>query len=238
MTGAHGFLVAGAAHVRQEFMKQNLFTTDEFGRPVKQKPPGPEFIKNLIGHRTESPYKRFFTGYEVDVVPGRNGKGTKAVRVYTGAIYRRELTFKQCIQRRILYAAMFLCAATMFVLALTVPSASNFCWYTVLAAMIPAFFYSRFLLALNLYVFSGRELKIHEYKNGASKLPVMSRYIDRTIFVPMIATVVMLVIEADSYSTLEIYRAFLLVASAMIVKTICKLDAKVGYMEITPDSNY
>jgi hypothetical protein len=184
--------------------------------------------------RYMSPYKRYFDGYTAVFVPRSDGKGKKAVRVYAGTLYRQESDPKQRIGRRLLYAALFLFAAAVFILAMVIPTSSNATWYTVIAALVPAFFYARLLLALNLYLFSGHELKIHEYKDGALKLIEITRNIDRAILVPMLASGVLFFLEADAYSTLELLRFFLFVVSAAAMRTIGTLERKVGYTEILP----
>ena len=215
-------------------MNRHLYTTDEFGRSVDQTSGKYGIAKAVSPRRYVSPYNRFFDGYTAVFVPGGAMKKQKAVRIYTGTLYRQELTQKQRICRRLLYAALLLFATAMFILALILHTASNSTWYVVLAAIVPAFFYARLVIALNLYVFSGRELKAHEYKDGAIRLVETARLIDKAVLVPMVASGLLFIREVGSYSTPELIRLFLFVISAAAAKMIGKLENKVEYKEIPP----
>lgn len=216
-------------------MKKQQFTTDEFGRTVEEGYRGikatnlPKFFCHTSHHN------KFFQDYSVAEVPKRTGKGTTAVRVYVGTLFHQELTKKQSLFVRFAYLAAYAAAVILFILAMTIATASNSCWYVMLALLLPMFFYARFLLALYLYIFSGQDLKIHEYQNGACKLSALSHYIDRTFLVSMLASAVMYVLAPGSYSESELYRFFLFIASALIIKFIGKVEGKIEYTEIPSD---
>ena len=215
-------------------MNRNLFTTDEFGRSVDQGSKRYDTIKAMTRRPRVSPYKKYFEGYSAVFVPKRSGVGQKAVRVYEGALYHQELTPRQRLGRRLLYAVMFLFAVALFILAMVIPTASNSTWYVVITTLVPAYFYARLLLALNLYISSGNELKTHEYKDGALKLTEVTRHIDKAVLVPMIASGVLFIMDPGAYSTSELLRFLLFVVSAAAAKMIGKLEGKVEYTEIPP----
>lgn len=214
--------------------KSKLYTTDEFGRSIEKDSGEYERLKQRSNHRRVSQYERYFEGYEAATVLGRNGR-KKVVRVYTGTRFRQQLSKTQRRNNRMIYILLFLLAVSIFILCMILSTGSNSAWYVVLAGLVPAVCYARLLMALNLYVFSGRDLTVHEYKDGARKLVEVTRHIDRIMMLPMIATAVFFVLEPDAYSTVELLRLFLFVLSASFAKAIGKLEGRVEYLQILPD---
>ena len=216
-------------------MRKGQYTTDGFGRSVDPRETEiKEKIERMSKNRVSS-YDKFFEGYSARVVPKENGKGTKVVRTYTGAVYHQELSPGMHWKIRLLYAVLFICAAAMFIAAITMSTGSNFCWYVVLSSIIPAVFYGVVLLALFLYVFSEQDLKINEYKNGAVRLKTGTIRAVYSLSAVVAATLLMFGLEPGSYSSAELLRLGFVAASGGLVMIINRIEATIKYREIPPE---
>lgn len=208
--------------------------TDAYGRidenPLDdgQKPPKRVFARHN--------YEKFFAGYTVEQTPLTHKPGVRAVRVYTGALYRQELPEKQRVLLRVLHAVLFLAAVVLLLVAVTLPVASNRCGYVALCGVLPAILLVRLFFVLVAYLPSKGELRIHEYQDGAKILPTVSLLCMCSFAVPVLATVVMFPLTSGSFSAWELVRLLMLAAAALIVGFSGYVEKQVSYIELFPSS--
>ena len=214
--------------------KNPLASTDAYGRAEGKKFPF-ESMENVKTHDSKERYERFFAGYTEYKVVAPNG-GKKTVRVYTGNLFRQEMTVGQARRLRVLYVVLFLLAAAVYIASLCVNTASNSWMYTVLAALIPAIFYARLLLSVGLYALSSPTLKIREYRDGSRVIISTPLFIIGTSTLAVAVTVFSFWFGPVSFSAMEIVKMILLEVSAALTFTMRAVEKKVKYTEVTFDT--
>jgi len=214
--------------------RRDSSSSDGSGRRAGSDKGGFGLVDSVRNYKYVKSYDRYFEGYEMKTVPKRNGNGTKTVRVYVGTAYRQELPLNRVVLLRLAHVVLFLCAATLYGIALIMPIPSNMTWYVNTTSFIPVIIYVRILLALISYIFSKRDLTIHEYKDGALRLLRLSGYAWRLLIAPIVASCVMFVLVADSFELMELVRFGAIIASGALMFLIGLLEKRIKYIEIPP----
>jgi len=181
-------------------------------------------------------YARHFEGYRTEEQVSANGK-TKYVRVYVGPRYRQELEKKEGIWLRVQHALLFFAAAVLLIAASALRITSNYRGYVLIATFVTLVFYARYFLCLVSYLPSGQELKLFEYRDGAQKLPLRARYAAISAAVPILASVVMFILESEAFQLLEVFRLVMLAASGVCLAVSGRLETKVRYTNIPGESS-
>lgn len=210
-----------------QMKRKKIFSTDAFSGSMD-----PARDENVKGTRRRS-YDRFFSGYKFCEVPKENGKGTRIVRKYEGNLYRQELSERKCKQVRIAYLILFIISIGLFFGGLFLNIASNCCWYVMLCMIVPVGFYIWLAFILMTYLPSGRDLKEHEYLDGASRLVKACRFTVFGIVLMILAVVLMFIIEPESISIMEMIRLGTLVISAAAVWVMAIGENKIRYTSIS-----
>lgn len=182
--------------------------------------------------RTAHGYERHFEGYRVQQKISANGRKVKYERVYVGPLYRQELGKKESVWLRIKHAILFLAAVVMLIIASALQITSNYRVYVLIATFVTVVFYARVFLSLVSYLPSGQELKLFEYRDGAQKLPLRAKLAGISSLAPVLATIVMFIIEPESFQLLEVIRLMLLVASGICLVLSGWLETRVQYTNI------
>lgn len=176
-------------------------------------------------------YARHFEGYRTEEQVSANGK-IKYVRVYVGPRYRQELEKKEGTWLRIQHALLFFAAVVLLIAASALRITSNYRGYVLIATFVTLVFYARYFLSLVSYLPSGQELKLFEYRDGAQKLPLRAKLAAISAAAPILATVVMFVIEPESFQLLEVFRLVMLAVSGVCLAVSGRVEAKVQYTNI------
>jgi hypothetical protein len=115
-------------------------------------------------------YHRHFEGYTETRGTGSDGK-RKIVRVYTGAYYAQALSDKRRKQNRLLFAALYLGAAALFVLCASARIPSNAAWYLAVAQALSFFSLFWMLYVLIQYLTAPAKMEVGHYR--ATSGPIM-----------------------------------------------------------------
>ena len=181
-------------------------------------------------------YHRFFEGYSEIAVPKPNGKGYSIQRIYTGNYYRQHLTGGQRTLLRVLYGALFLSAAYLFISAAGMPLASNSTWYVTLpqAASLPFLFW--IIIAFVSYLPAGWELTIHEYRSSSLALKKATLGSAISLGITVCAVILFLIINPSSSLALELTRAAKYLAAGIFAFVMNWVERRVEYC-VTPSHN-
>lgn len=203
--------------------------TNAFGVSLEE-----ERSEDILYRLRRNSYSRHFEGYDKVTVLSSKGHMPKSEYMYVGALYHQELTKKDGVRLRILHAVLFFTAAVALLTAFALPAVSNHCWYVFVTVIVTGAFYVRQFFALLAYLPSGQDLKIREYKDGARILPAVSKWTAMSVFIPVIATIIMLILVPQSFSAMESLRFAVLMLSAACIYTSGYLERRVHYTEILP----
>lgn len=183
-------------------------------------------------------YHRYFEGYSEITVPKSNGKGTRIQRIYTGNYYRQELSKGQRIVLRILYIALFLGIAYLFVSSAILPLASNTTWYVVLpqAASIPVIFW--IAIALFSYLPARRDMTIHEFRSSSLSLQKAALGSAVSLGITSITALIFMILEQsnESFGILLCVVKYLVGGSMALI--INRIEGKVNYLYIPSQNSH
>lgn len=202
--------------------------TDAYGRRIDPKwdESGADAGGELRRHRRG--YEEYFEGYTEKEEINRFGKKV-SVRVYTGDLFRPELS---CARRRLVKAAYVLCwllSLALNVGALCLPVWSNRNVWTFALGCLPAIAHFRCLFALYNYLLAGPELKIYEYSKGSRPLTRLVRPAVIASLAAILAAPVGLLIAGQSFAPQELLRMAMLAASAAAVFPIERTESRIEY---------
>ena len=217
----------------KNFMRRKERTsTDAFGRSTD--PRETDFKFKWEKKDRKRFYEHYFAGYDVYTTMDDSGH-KKTVRQYIGALYRQEMTPKEAVRLRVIYAILAAVSSAAFLGCLFLNTASNKCWYVMLFAGVVAFFLVRFLFALHPYIWSKREMREYEFHRGAQLLQGRKWAVIMSIAGLVVATCVMFFAEPGIYTHLELFRFALLLVSGVSVWLIGVMESKVCYSELRPE---
>lgn len=211
--------------------KDELYTTNAYGMPAdpKRKSLEEPDTRSALARRHRA-YGKFFEGYTErrELINGR----ARIVRIYTGTLYRQELTQRQARRVRWGYVAVFMFSVLLLILALSLPTQSNNRWYVSLCALAAAGFYGWVLLSLHTYVWSKRELTIYEYHYGSIALQRRPAFAAGAVLIPLAGAAAMLVRDALPFTSLEFLRDVLLVFSGCVMYSLRVLEGRIRYTTV------
>lgn len=115
-------------------------------------------------------YHGFFEGYTEIRVPKASGRGTRIQRIYTGAHYKPELSFKQMVLLRVFYAALYVLSVILFVKSALMDVMSNYTWYITIFQACTVPMIAWMFIALIYYLPVREQLEIPEYKRSSRAL--------------------------------------------------------------------
>ena len=188
-------------------------------------------------------YHRHFEGYSEITVPKPNGQGTRIQRIYTGDYFRQDLTERQRILIRVLYVALFLCVAFMYVSSAILPLTINSTWYVVLPQAVSLPFLFWILIAFFSYLPAERDMKIADYRG--SSLYLLKATMGSAICLGMtaLATLVFIVLNPSAESPREMLCAGQYIVAGLIALAMHRIERKVSYLTIPnqhlpPDNSF
>ena len=211
-------------------MKNKLYATDAFGRSTQAQKIEQEF-SGSANQGTHKAYDKFFAGYVPVCTVNSKGK-KKYIRVYRGSIYQQNLTKKQALYVRALYAVLLLISLSLYILGLVLDADSNRCWYAMLLSIIPAILFVRLLFAIVLYDASSRNMKEREYREGSLRLQSSSKLLIYSFPLAILGSIIMFIVTPDSVSTIEILRAALFILAGTAGLAINMVEARIVYTHI------
>lgn len=216
--------------------QEQMYTTNAYGISTDPKK-SLDFEENMTSTlaRRQNSYGKFFEGYTERkmLVKGH----VKIIRVYTGTIYRQELTEKQAKQIRWGYVALFALSAVLFIGALCLPTLSNTSWYVLLSALFAAVFYGGVLLCLHTYVWSKQNMTIYEYCYGSIALQKRPIFAAVAVLFPIIMAAVMLAVNGLPFSLMELLRDVFFAFSGIIMYTLKVMESRVKYQTVEAEEN-
>jgi hypothetical protein len=181
-------------------------------------------------------YHRFFEGYSEVAVPRINGKGTIIQRIYTGNYYRQDLTNRQRILVRILYALMFLGIVYLFVSSATLPLSSNTTWYVVISQVVSVpFLFWIFIIFLS-YLPAGRDLTIDGYRSSSLALKKATMSAAVSLGVVSLAMLVFVILNMSNMLLDELLLIIKYLVGGLLALTMNRIECKLKYLMI-PSQN-
>ncbi|MCC8102949.1 MAG: hypothetical protein LIP11_12075 [Clostridiales bacterium] len=111
-------------------------------------------------------YHKYFEGYAEQKKTMPNGK-QKIVRVYVGDYHSQNLTRKQGVCLRILYAAFFALSVLCFFLAAKNRTEGNFFWLSAISHAAAGGLYLWVFYGLVNYLMTGRDMTINDYRTSS-----------------------------------------------------------------------
>ena len=209
-------------------MKYKGNYTDAYGRSTE--PDRKLEKKQRLRKRS---YEKHFDGYTVETVLGPDGKAV-SVRIYTGALYRQELTTIQRRRLKMQYAC-FLSAALFLALgALCLPTASNYHVLIFALAWLPIALFIRMLLALGAFLPASQDLKLHEYNDGVRVLARVAMPAAVLSAVYIAVSLILLAIQQERLTALEILRVAMFAAAGGLTASVGRKERKIKYTEHVP----
>ena len=209
-------------------MKEKRTYTDAYGRSTE--PDREPEKKQRLRKRS---YEKHFDGYSVETIAEPNGK-TVSVRIYTGALYRQELTAVQRRRLKIQYAC-FLSAALLLALgALCLPTASNSHVLSFALAWLPIALFIRMLFSLGAFLPASQDLKLHEYNDGVRVLARVAMPAAVLSAVYIAVSLVLLALRQDRLTALEILRVAMFAAAGGFTASVGRKERKIKYTEYVP----
>lgn len=177
-------------------------------------------------------YHRFFEGYSEFTAPKPDGKGTRIQRIYTGDYYRQDLTKAQRILLRVLYVALFLGAAYLFVSSAILPLASNSTWYVVLTQVASLPFLFWIVIAFVSYLPASRDMTIHEYRTSSLALQKATLGAAVSLGLAAVTTSVFALLNPSAGSAAQLLCAVKYLAGGLLALSMNGVEKKVGYLVI------
>ena len=188
------------------------------------------------GIRHSKAYHRFFEGYSEITVPKPDGKGYRIQRVYTGNYYRQDLTKGQRILLRVLYVALFLGAAYLFVSSAILPLASNSTWYVALPQAVSLPFLFWIVIAFFSYLPAERDMTVAEYRRSSRALQKATLGSAVSLGIAAFATLVFMLLNPSDEPLVELLCAVKYIAGGLLALSMNRVEKRVNYL-IIPSQN-
>jgi hypothetical protein len=114
-------------------------------------------------------YHKYFEGYAEEQTVQPDGR-IRIDRVYIGNYYRQDIMDRQRLERRVLYAGLYLFALALFIHAGTRNTSMNVVWYVSapIALSLLALFWM--LVPMCYYITARREMVIRVYRESSKRL--------------------------------------------------------------------
>lgn len=181
-------------------------------------------------------YHRFFEGYSEISVPNSNGKGNRIQRIYTGNYYRQDLTKSQRILLRVLYVALFLCVAYLFVSSAILPLASNSTWYVVLPQVISIPFLFWIVISFFSYLPAERDMTINGYRSSSLALQKATLISAVSLGFSACSMLVFMLLNRSDVLSVELICAVKYFVGGLIALSLNRVEKKINYI-IIPSQN-
>ena len=176
-------------------------------------------------------YHRFFEGYSEITVPKPNGRGYRIERIYTGNYYRQDLTKRRRILIRILYVALFLGAACLFVSSAILPLASNSTWYVALPQAVSLPFLFWIVIAFYFYLPAARDMTIAEYRSSSLHLLKATRGAAACLGVTALTSLIFIVLNPSQEPLHELLGIVKYLVGGLMILGINQIEKKVNYVQ-------
>jgi hypothetical protein len=181
-------------------------------------------------------YHRFFEGYSEINVPNPGGKGYRIQRTYTGDYYRQDLTRGQRILLRVLYVALFLGVAYLFVSSAILPFAGNSTWYVTLSQAISLPFLFWIIIAFFSYLPAERDMTIHAHRSSSLALQKATLGSAVGLGVTALATLVFMLLNLSDEPLVELLSAVKYLAGGVLALSMNRAERGIRYLVI-PSQN-
>jgi uncharacterized membrane protein YidH (DUF202 family) len=188
-----------------------------------------------MGYHSEA-YHRHFEDWSEFEEQKTNGK-VRIRRVYTGAWYRQDLTGRHRILLNLLFSALYVFAAILFIICSAQYIGSNQCWYVAItqAGAIVGLVWMGF--GLFNYLTAKKSMTIAEYRNSSGTLRVGSIIAAISFTAAMLMTLLFVLLQ---HKGIIFGREVMCAAGYLIcgvaVFTVNRIEHKIRYIE-TPSGN-
>jgi hypothetical protein len=177
-------------------------------------------------------YHRFFEGYSEVSVPKPDGKGYRIQRIYTGDLYRQDLTKGRRFMLRGLYAVLFLCIMYLFVSAAILPLDSNSTWYVVLpqVASIPFLFW--ILIIFLSYLPASQDMTVDGYRSSSQALKKATLGSAICLAIAALVSLLFMVLNQPDEPLPEFFCVARYLAGGLLALFMNRLETRVNYVVI------
>jgi len=192
--------------------------------------------KRRSGISHSKAYHRHFEGYSEVIVPKPDGKGTRIQRIYTGDYYRQDLPRRQRILIRLLYVALFLSIAFLYMSSASAPLAINSTWYVVLAQAVSLPFLVWILIALFFYLPAEQDMKIADYRGSSRALLKATKGSAICLGITVVAALAFIALNPSDALLRHLLCAGEYLFAGLIALAMHRTERKVRYSTIPNDT--
>lgn len=177
-------------------------------------------------------YHGFFEGYTEVRVPRASGRGSKIVRIYTGAHYKPMLSTKQKVLIRLLYAVFYVLSVVLFIKSALMDVASNRTWYITIFQACTVPMIAWMLIGFMYYLPVREQLEIPEYKRSSRTLKRSTLVASICMAATVASILLFLLISKGSDLAGELLSALFFALSGAMFFTINRIETKIDYQWI------
>ncbi len=176
-------------------------------------------------------YHRHFEGWSEYKEQNSSGK-VRIRRVYTGAWYRQDLSDRRRIFYKLLFSALFVFAAVLFIICSAQYAGSNQCWYVAMtqAGAIVGLVWMG--IGLFNYLTAKKSMTIADYRSSSGTLRIGSMIAALSFAAAMLMTLLFVFLQ---HTEIMVGREVMCAAGYLIcgvaVFTVNRIERKIRYIE-------
>jgi hypothetical protein len=176
-------------------------------------------------------YHRHFEGWSEYKEQNSSGK-VRIRRVYTGAWYRQDLSDRRRIFYKLLFSALFVFAAVLFIICSAQYAGSNQCWYVAItqAGAIVGLVWMG--IGLFNYLTAKKSMTIADYRSSSGTLRIGSMIAALSFAAAMLMTLLFVFLQ---HTEIMVGREVMCAAGYLIcgvaVFTVNRIERKIRYIE-------
>jgi hypothetical protein len=191
-------------------------------------------LNSIFHHSTY--YHRFFENYSEAMVPKKNGKGNRIIRMYTGYYYRRACSDLNWVLTKFAYIVLYLIGASAYICAFGSPLAGNFNECAALPGLLSAV--AMLLLLANIIscTFENRTMTIYGYRTSFKRLVLFCYIAGGLLFATLMVILLSIMLNPKDISEKELFSLFFCLAAAVSVAIIGHIERKAKYERLPSDN--
>jgi hypothetical protein len=174
-------------------------------------------------------YHKYFEGTSETLVTGKNGKGKRIIRVYTGLYYSQDMTGKRRILNRLLFTGLYLGAAALFAFCASLETASNRTWYVTFPEALSFIGLFWMLYVLINYMTAPRDMTVGCYHSTSGPLIKSGRLTAISLGLLTLTQLIYALLSAEENRLSGLLSAAGFAASSAAVYAIGAIDSQITY---------
>lgn len=174
-------------------------------------------------------YHRFFEGYRESLVMKPDGTGTMIKRIYTGPIYREQISGYGWVLKKIALLLLFLSACSLFIAAAGPSTMANRTGYVTIMEAISVGFFFWMAIGIIWKLLSIRNMEIFQWRSSHLRLIRASKYASIPLICCAVAYFVSMILQGKSILDFEIFHVIYFLISSILVMAIYRIEKKTKY---------